>query len=155
MSGALTRVSLIFLPDRLNVWLRFGRPVRERRRNPSERDLYFTPPSIFALVEWQGNEYGTVHWALQVLQAAAPGTPVLTVPRVKPGAEILLRVGTPDKVRRVLGLIDGIEGHGIAPIAVSSSYWRTVHNRLAANREPPVYTPERLEAAQRRAEFER
>ncbi|HCF4244074.1 TPA: DUF2840 domain-containing protein, partial [Pseudomonas aeruginosa] len=46
-------------------------------------------------------------------------------------------------VRAVLERIDGIEGQGIAAIDVSSAYWRTLGNCLAARLALPEYTAER------------
>ena len=46
-------------------------------------------------------------------------------------------------VRAVLERIDGIEAQGIAAIDVSSAYWRTLGNCLAARLALPEYTAER------------
>lgn len=46
-------------------------------------------------------------------------------------------------MRAVLERTDAIEGLSIAAIDVSSPYWRTLGNRLAARLPLPEYTAER------------
>ncbi len=46
-------------------------------------------------------------------------------------------------MRAVLERTDAIEALGIAAIDVSSPYWRTLRNRLAARLPLPEYTAER------------
>ena len=48
-----------------------------------------------------------------------------------------------NQVRAVLERIDAIEALGIALVAVSPAYWRTLANRLAARLPLPEYTAER------------
>lgn len=43
----------------------------------------------------------------------------------------------------MLERIDAIEAQGIAPVAASPAYWRTLANRLAARLPLPEYTAER------------
>jgi hypothetical protein len=63
-----------------------------------------------------------------------------TLPFVRPGGEILLRVDNWSKVEKVFQTIDAIESIGIYPPDVSPAYWRHVHNRIAANQEPRQYS---------------
>ncbi len=46
-------------------------------------------------------------------------------------------------MRAVLERIDAIEALGIAPVAESPAYWRTLGNRLVARSPLPGYTAER------------
>jgi len=143
MSTLLTRVSLIFIPDRVNIWLRFGHPVAEHLQDGQRRVADFAPGTLLCRIEWQANCYGTTRWVLRVLQTASAGETVQIVTGVQPGAQILLRVLSQQRVMQVLGLIDDLEAQGHDPARVPPDYWRMVHNRLAAHMPPPAYTPER------------
>ena len=137
------QVSLAFVEHRVNVWLRFGRPVREIVLNRWRRVAVFETGAICCRVKWIANDYGTALWQLMVLQAAVPFDGAQRVAGVVPGARILLRADGEQQVKAVLGAIDGIETLGIDPITVAVTYWRTVGNRLAARQPLPEYTSER------------
>jgi len=139
MSRCLTRVALVFVPDRFNAWLRFGRPHEVRNLDEERRHAYFVPGSLFAYARWSANSYGTLEWTLLVLSVCLPGERVLRLSGIKPGAEVLLRVAGRMKVRRALALIDAIEAEGIRAEEVSPAYWRAVHGRFAANLDAHVY----------------
>jgi len=147
--GTLTRVRLVFVAERVNVRLRFGRSVQERRIDRFRREAWFTPQASLALVHWQANRYGTVVWWLAILRTVRPGDVAQTIPHVTPGAEILLKAEGRERVQAMLQVIDRVEQRGIAPIAVSPHYWRTVHNRLAARQPLPEYEPAQHEAYRR------
>lgn len=143
-SGAsLTRVSLAFVEQRINVYLRFGHPQREQRVDRWQRHAFFFPGARFARILWQANDYGTTRWQLLVLQACAPQDRMQRIPGIHPGARILLHVEGESRMRRVLAQIDAIEALGIDPADVSPAYWNTLANRLAARRPLPIYTVER------------
>lgn len=137
------RISLAFVEHRVNVWLRFGRPVRERALDRWRRVATFDPGAVCCRVKWIGNDYGTALWQLMVLQAPMPLDSAQRVGGVTPGALILLRAEGERQVKAVLELIDAIEGMGIEPGAVAYTYWRTAGNRLAAHHPLPEYTAER------------
>ena len=137
------RVSLAFVEHRVNVWLRFGQPVRETVLDRWRRVAVFAPGAVCCRVKWIGNDYGTALWQLMVLQAPTPFEDVQRVAGVAPGARILLRGDGEPQVKVVLAVIDAIEVLGIDPGAVAVTYWRTVGNRLAARQPLPVYTAER------------
>jgi hypothetical protein len=137
------QVSLAFVQHRVNVWLRFGRPLRESVLDRWRRVATFEPRAICCRVKWIGNDYGTALWQLMVLQAPMPFEGAQRVAGVQPGARILLRAGGEAQVKAVLSVIDGIEALGIDPCAVAVTYWRTVGNRLAARQPLPAYTAER------------
>ncbi|MCR2740586.1 DUF2840 domain-containing protein, partial [Salmonella enterica] len=65
------------------------------------------------------------------------------IPGVQPGARLLLHAEGDGPVRAVLERSDAIEALGLAAIAVSPAYWRTLANRLAARLPLPEYTTER------------
>jgi Protein of unknown function (DUF2840) len=139
----LTRVSLAFIDQRINLYLRFGRPQREVRIDRWQRGAFFVPNTIFARVLWQGNDYGTTRWQLMVLQACKPLDAMQRIRGIRPGARTLLHVEGERRVRIILTQIDIIEALGIDPIDVSPSYWQTLGNRLAAGLPTPTYTTER------------
>ena len=142
MSTALTRVSLIFVDQRMNVYLRFGRPQCVQRIDRLRSRVYFRPQAIFGRAWWEANAYGTTRWELLVLQAGAPKQSIQRIVGIAPGATVLLHVRGPKKVPLALQLIDAIEARKIHCADVAPTYWRTVHNRLAGRTEAAVYTPE-------------
>ena len=137
------QVSLAFVEQRVNVWLRFGKPVRETVLNRWRRVAVFEPGAVCCRVKWIANDYGTALWQLMVLQAPTPFDGAQRVAGVVPGARILLRADGELQIKAVLVVIDSIEALGIDPCAVAVTYWRTVGNRLAARQPLPEYTPER------------
>lgn len=150
MSVPLTRVQLLFVPDRVNVWLRFGEPVAVHDLDAQRRVADFAPGRVFCRVEWQANHYGTTRWVLMVMRAAEPGTRASCVRGVQPGAQTLLRGTGQPRVMQLLGLIDQLEASGLSPCSVSADYWCLVQHRIAAHQPLPDYTSERHLAAQRR-----
>lgn len=137
------RVSLAFVEHRVNVWLRFGQPVRETVVDRWRRVATFEPNAVCCRVKWIGNDYGTALWQLMVLQAPTTFDGAQRIAGVAPSARILLRADGERQVKAVLAVIDGIEALGIEPAAVAATYWRTVGNRLAARQPLPDYTTER------------
>jgi len=137
------RVSLAFVEQRANVWLRFGHPVRETVLDRWRRVAVFEPGVVCCRVKWIGNDHGTALWRLMVLQAPMPSDGAQRIAGVVPGARILLRADGEGQVKAVLAVIDGMESLGLDPCTVAVTYWRTIGNRLAARRPLPAYTPER------------
>lgn len=137
------QVSLAFVDQQVNVWLRFGRPVREIVLNRWRCVAVFEPGAVCCRVKWIANDYGTALWQLMVLQAPMPSEGAQRVAGVVPGARILLRADGEQQVKAVLVAIDSIEASGIDPCAVAVTYWRTVGNRLAGRQPLPEYTVER------------
>ncbi|MCK1568790.1 DUF2840 domain-containing protein [Bradyrhizobium sp. 173] len=139
---ALTHVELTWIEKRIEHWLRFGRrtegKILDRRRSISS----FTPGSIFGFVRWASNDYGTVVSRMDIVRAVESGQRYQTLPFVRPGGEILLRVDNWPMVERVLQAVDAIEALAIDPAAAAPEYWRHLHNRLAAGHEPRAYTRE-------------
>jgi hypothetical protein len=142
----LTQVELLWLKKRIENWIRFGRIAEERVIDRSRRIVSFTPGSIFALVRWASNDYGTVVSRIDVLRAVRPGERCSTVPCVRPGGEILLRLTGWPKVEKVLQAIDAVEALGIDPVDAAPEYWHHVHNRLSVKEEPRRYTHTRHRA---------
>jgi len=148
------QVSLAFVEQRVNVWLRFGKPTREIVLNRWRRIAVFESGAVCCRVKWIANDYGTALWQLMVLQAPTPCNGAQRISGVVPGARILLRADGELQVKAVLVVIDDIEALGVDPCTVAVTYWRTVGNRLAARHPVPEYTPERHAAHIARGELQ-
>ena len=142
-TALLTRVSLAYVEQRIDVYLRFGEPVRVIRLDRWRHVAVFSPGAVFCRIRWQANDYGTIRWQLMVLQACTPLDAAQRIPGVLPGARLLLHAEGEPVVRSVLAQLDAIEAQVIAPADVSPAYWRTLGNRLAARLPLPAYTVER------------
>ncbi len=142
-SAPLTRVALAYIEARFKLYLRFGEPARMLQLDRWRRSAVFLPNSVLCRVRWQANDYGTIRWQLMVMQACTPLHAMQRIPGVQPGARLLLHAEGDNQVRAVLERIDAIDALGIAPVAVSPAYWRTLANRLAAHLPLPEYTAER------------
>jgi hypothetical protein len=140
------RVSLAFVEHRVNVWLRFGQPVRETVVDRWRRVATFEPDALCCRIKWIGNDFGTALWQLMVLQAPGQLGGGQRIAGVLPGAHILLRANGEHQVKVVLEVIDAIDALRIEPAEAAATYWRTVNNRLAARQPLPDYTTERHEA---------
>lgn len=142
-ASALTQVELTWLEKRIEHWIRFGRAAEEEIIDRKRRIVRFAPDSIFAFVRWAANDFGTVLSYIDIVRAVAPGEPRQTLPFVRPGGEILLRISSWPKVERVLHAIDAVESLGIDPADAAPDYWRHVHNRLSIGEAPRAYTSAR------------
>lgn len=145
-SGMLTHVELIWLEKRIEHWIRFGRDVTEQILDRRRRVLSFAPNTIFAYVRWAAGDFGTIISRIDILRAVSPGEALSTVPYVRPGGEILLRVSGWPKVERVLQAIDIVEQLGINAADACPDHWRHIHNRLAAGESPRPYSREKHRA---------
>lgn len=135
----LTQVELTWLEGRIEHWIRFGRESGETIIDRRRRHLAFLPGSIFAVVRWASNDFGTIISRIDIVRAVAQGDAYQTLPFVRPGGDILLRISGWPKVERVLKAIDAIEALGIDPVDAAPDHWRHVHNRLLAGYEPRPY----------------
>jgi hypothetical protein len=135
----LTQVELTWLEGRIEHWIRFGRDSGETIIDRRRRQLAFPPGSIFAFVRWASNDFGTIISRIDIVRAIARGDAYQTLPFVRPGGDILLRISAWPKVERVLKAIDAVEALGIDPADAAPEYWRHVHNRLIAGEMPRPY----------------
>ena len=126
----LTHVELTWLEKRIEHWIRFGIIASEKVLDRSRRVVSFAPGSVFAIVRWASNDFGTVISRVDIVRAIAPGEAFSTLPFVRPGGDILLRISGWPKVERVLQIIDAMEAAGIDPVDAAHDHWRHVHNRL-------------------------
>lgn len=142
----LTHVTLVWLKERREDWLKFGKPVASHIIDRKCRRESYCPGQIFGLVCWTANDYGTSHSSLYIVRAVRPGEQVIPVPQVDPGGDLLLSVHGWPKVSSVFRLIDAIEASGIDPCEVAPDHWRHIHNRIAARETPRGYSPARHRA---------
>ena len=138
--AAPTRVSLAFVAGRLNLYLRFGRPACVVPINRWRRVAVFLPGSIFGRIRCETDDDGALRWQCMVMQACMPLDATHRIPGVRPGARLLLHAEGERPVRSVPERIDTIEARGIAACDVSSAYWRTLDQHLAARLPLPEYT---------------
>ena len=145
-TAKLTEVTLTWDEGRIEQWIRFGRIARERIADRHRRIVAVADGSVFALVRWQANAYGTVVSRIDVLCADGGRAERIAIPSVTPGAQCLLRLSGWSRVEAALRIIDGIEALGIPPERVCPDYWRQVHNRLSLGRTAEPYTRDRHRA---------
>ena len=136
----LTHVELTWVEKKIENWIRFGMHAHEQILDRRRRVLSFRPGTIFAFVRWASNDFGTIISRIDIVRAVACDEAYQTLPFVRPGGEILLKIEGWPKVEDVLRHVDAIETIGIHADAVSPDHWRHVHNRLAAGHEPRAYT---------------
>lgn len=141
-----TLVELTFQKQKIEHWIRFGRKAYEQILDRRRSIVGFAPNSIFAFVRWAAGEHGTIISRIDIVRAVEPGEAYQTLPFVRPGAEILLKIEGWPKVEDVLRHVDAIEAIGIEADAVSPEHWRHVHNRMAAAHQPRAYTLEQHRA---------
>lgn len=149
----LTRVELTWLKKRLENRIRFGHIIEQHALDRHTRVVSFAPGSIFAFVRWASNDFGTVDSRIDILRAVRPGERHSTVPFVRPGGEILLRLSSWPKVEKALQAIDAVAALGIDPADAAPEHWQHVHNRLTVNEEPRRYTQSRHQAWLYRRKF--
>ncbi len=142
----MTRVELTWIEKKIEYWIRFGQAANEQIIDRRQRILSFRPNTVFAFVRWAANDFGTIISRIDIVRAVEPGEPYQTLPFVRPGGEILLKIEGWPKVEDVLRHVDAIEAIGIEADAVSPEHWRHVHNRMAAGHQPRAYTLEQHRA---------
>lgn len=145
-SDSLTHVELTHIEKRIENWIRFGREAREEILDRRRRIFSFRPGSVFAFVRWAANDFGTIISRIDIVRATEPGEPVQTLPFVRPGGDILLKIESWPRVEQVLRHIDAVEAAGIDACDVAPDHWRHVANRIGVGHEPRPYTIERHQA---------
>jgi hypothetical protein len=139
-ASGITTVELTWIEQTTERWIRFGAPVLDQVIDRRRRLLRVRAGSVFALVRWASNDYGTVLSRLDIVRAVAPGEAYSTLACLQPGGELLLHLSGWPRVRTCLALIDGIQDLGVDPCQVSHDYWRHVHNRLVVGHAPRAYS---------------
>jgi len=144
--GDLTLVELTWREKRIEHRIRFGRIVEEHRLDRHRRIVSFAPGSVFAFVRWAANEYGTIISRIDIVRSVEGGEPFQTLPFVRPGGDILLRISGWPKVQRVLAAIDAIEALDIDPADVAPEHWRHLNHRIGVNEPFRIYSHEQHHA---------
>jgi hypothetical protein len=145
-ADGLTRIELIWHEQRIEHWVRFGRDVGEQILDRRRRVLSFAPNGTVAYVRWASGDFGTIVSRIDILRTVRHGEVCSTVPYVRPGGEILLRVSGWPRVERVLQAIDAVEQLGIDAADACPDHWRHVHNRIVAGEVPRLYSREQHRA---------
>ncbi|MDJ0683718.1 MAG: DUF2840 domain-containing protein [Alphaproteobacteria bacterium] len=140
MTERFTRVEIVFYPEHLNHWLRFGAPDEQHDLDRRRSLALFNPGSVFGYVRWRANEYGTQDWRFLVIQSAEPSRFLSRVEGVYPGGEVLLLAVGNTKVKRTLSVVDALEDAGFDPADASPDYYRHVHNRITVGQPVRPYT---------------
>jgi hypothetical protein len=135
-------VELTWHQKKIEHWIRFGNKSYEKILDRRRSVVGFAPNSIFAFVRWASNDFGTIISRIDIVRAVGRGEPFQTLPFVRPGGDILLRLDGWPKVERALQAIDAVEALSLDPADVAPEHWRHVHNRLVVGHEPRAYTPE-------------
>ena len=149
-----TLVELTFHKQKVEHWIRFGRKSYEKILDRRRSIVGFAPDSVFAFVRWAAGDHGTIISRIDIVRAVRRGEPFQTLPFVRPGGDILLRLDSWAKVQRALQAIDAVEALGLDPADAAPDHWRHVHNRLSVGLEPHAYTPERHAAWLQRRRIE-
>eukprot|EP01037_Dinobryon_pediforme_P001384 gene1383-1405_t len=102
--------------------------------------IELTCGTVFALVRWSANDFGTVSSRIDIVRAVAARESYQTLPFVRPGGAILLHIDGWPKVERVLQFIDAVEAIGVEPGDIAPDHWRHVHSRLTVGHEPRLYS---------------
>ena len=153
-SNDMTHVELTWIEKKVEYWIRFGREAGELILDRSRRVISFRPNSTFAFARWAANDFGTVISRIDIVRAIEPGEPYQTLPFVRPGGEILLKIEGWPKVEDVLRHVDAIERAGIDACDVAPDHWRHVAQQMQVGEAPRSYTPERHQAWLKRREIE-
>ncbi|NTJ63191.1 DUF2840 domain-containing protein [Agrobacterium rhizogenes] len=153
-SDHLTHVELIWIEKKIEHWIRFGRESQERMLDRKRSRLGFPPNSVFAFVRWAANDFGTVISRIDIVRTVEPGERYQTLPFVRPGGDILLKLEGWPKVETVLRHIDAIEASDIDACDVAPDHWRHVAHRMTAGQSPVAYTVARHQAWLKRLEVQ-
>ncbi|WP_163981027.1 DUF2840 domain-containing protein, partial [Raoultella ornithinolytica] len=78
---------------------------------------------IFAFVRWAANDYGTVSSRIDIVRAVGAGEAFTTLPFVRPGGDILLKIEGWPKVSQVLAAIDATEAARVDPCDAAPDHW--------------------------------
>ncbi|MVA20712.1 DUF2840 domain-containing protein [Agrobacterium vitis] len=151
----MTHVELTWIEKKVEYWIRFGEQAHELTLDRRRRVVSFRPNSIFAFARWAANDFGTIISRIDIVRAIEPGDAYHTLPFVRPGGEILLKIEGWPKVEDVLRHIDAVERAGIDACDVAPDHWRHVAHRMQVGHLPRPYTVERHQAWLKRREIGR
>ncbi|WP_299410358.1 DUF2840 domain-containing protein [uncultured Roseobacter sp.] len=146
MTEHLTRVEIMFYPEYVNHWLRFGDSDADHDLDRRRALALFRPGRVFGYVRWYANDYGTQDWRIGVVQTGGSSGILSRFAGVFPGGDILLEANGNTKVKQVLAQLDAIEDEGFDLHLVSPAYYRHLHNRIMVRRPVRLYSKAQHEA---------
>lgn len=116
----------------------FGEPVARailiRRKGHLLVRHQFRPESRFVLDLWRRNEHGTLQWRCFVCEAAAPGKLAQRVPRVIPGACVLLSTQGAAESKVFLAWVYRLAHGGTDVLRMPYEAFEAAHFRLKGSR---------------------
>jgi hypothetical protein len=116
----------------------FGAPVKRsivlRRRGHLKVRQLFSPGARFVLDLWRRNSHGTLQWRCFVCEAVAPGELAQRVPRVIPGARILLATQGAAESKLFLTWLYQLAHGGVDVLQIPREAFEAAHFRLKGSR---------------------
>ncbi len=140
-STTWTRLTTCATAERLNVRLRFGRPLVQRQLDGMTCH-WFTPGQMLAVTWWARHSPRRQYAAFAVVESLRVGDAGYRLPCVRPAVRVHLFVNArcvgADRraVDRADDLITQIEQAGLDPCAVAPSYYRAAGQSLRVGRAP-------------------
>jgi hypothetical protein len=145
MMQNITAVLLDDYPDKYASSLFFGAPLTTVRACQSSI-AYFSPNDLFAFSIWEGNPFGTTRTELYICRAVSPYETGVGVPRVSPGADLLLKAKGIKTVRAVLAWLRDLKRNGQDLPKLSPDFYKAADHRLRTRVGLPSPRPSPLEA---------
>jgi len=116
----------------------FGAPVKRsivlRERGHLKVRQIFLPGARFVLDLWRRNAHGTLQWRCFVCETVAPGELAQRVPRVIPGARILLATQGAAESKLFLSWLYGLTHGGVDVLTIPRETFEAAHFRLKGSR---------------------
>lgn len=149
-----TQVDVTRIEGRIEQWVRFGRVAATESTGRGTSVFSFRPGATFALVRRISNDFGTTHASIAIVTAAQGGRPFVTLPFIRPGGDLLLRLNGWPQVQQARAAIDAVEAAGLDACDVSPDHWRHVGEHIAAGMVFRPYGADRHAAWLRRRAIE-
>lgn len=149
LSRHLTTVVTEFKAKDCHHRILFGAPVSRRILLKVKGHLKvrqeFSPGARFVLELWRRNTHGTLQWRCFVCETVAPGELAQRVPRVIPGARILLATQGAGESKIFLSWLYALAHGGTDVLKVPCETFEAAHFRLKGSRVLGL-DPKRLSA---------
>lgn len=140
MNEVFTRVEIVFYPEFINHWLRFGVPDAQHALDRRRSVALFGPGKIIGYIRWHANDFGTQAWSVTIVRTCGSSETLTRLRGIKPGGEVLLVATGTVRVKRVLSHIDVLAAAGFNPCEISPAYYRHLHNRITVGRLVRAYS---------------
>jgi Protein of unknown function (DUF2840) len=132
------RVAIAHVEGKVDIRLRFGRPLQEQRLDRWRSLSAFAPGAICCTVRWFGTDCGGPSWQLLVLRAPEHHDTASRIEGVAPRAQVLLRATGERDVQQVLAMIGCIDQSGVDPCILPAAYWRRVSTQIKRSSPAPT-----------------